>query len=114
MWRASSIAIPTAMSSPATCSASVTVRTLWSMRMLASHNGYHNWSAVLLTASVGMLSCSSIRSRSEYGNSSRRPRPPVATIANPLVFVIPISVALVVNQNSCRSSNASRKAAPSR
>src|SRR6516165_1992176 len=58
-----------------------------------------------------MLSCSSIRSRSEYGSSSRRPRPPVATMANPLVSVMPISPALVVSQNSCRSNSASRRAA---
>src|ERR1700719_2142999 len=61
-----------------------------------------------------MLACNIIRSRSEYGSSSRRPRPPVATIANPLVSVIPISVALLVSQNSCSSRIASRTAAGSR
>ncbi len=100
MWRASSIARPAEMSSPATRSASGTVRTLWSSRMLASHNGYHSSSATSPTTSAGMSSCSSIRSRSEYGSSSPRPRPPVATMANPLVAVMPISVALVVNQKS--------------
>ena len=113
MCRASSMARPAEMSSPATFSASGTVRTLWSMRMLASHNGYHSNSATWPTTSLGMLSCSSIRSRSEYGSSSPRPSPPVATIAKPLVAVMPISAAFVVSQNSCRSSSASRSAAES-
>src|SRR3954462_5594270 len=60
-----------------------------------------------------MLSCKSIKSRSEYGSSSPRPNPPVATIANPLVAVTPISVAFVVSQKSCKSSSASRSAAES-
>ena len=113
MWRTSSMARPAETSSPATCSASRTVRTLWSMRMFASHNGYHNESAICLTLSRGMLSCNSIKSRSEYGSSSPRPRPPVATIANPLVAVMPISMAFVVSQKSCKSSSASRSAAES-
>ena len=45
MCRASSMARPAEVSSPATFSASGTVRTLWSMRMFASHNGYHSASA---------------------------------------------------------------------
>jgi hypothetical protein len=40
---------------------------------LASHNGYHRFSAVSLTIFFGRLSCNSIRSRSEYGSGSRRP-----------------------------------------
>src|SRR5882762_7821561 len=60
-----------------------------------------------------MLSCNSIKSRSEYGSSSPRPSPPVATIAKPLVAVIPISVAFVVSQKSCKSSSASRSPAES-
>ena len=98
---------------PATLSASGTVRTLWSRRMLASHNGYHKPRRPRLTTFAGMLSCSSIRSRSEYGSNSPRPSPPVATMAKPLVSVIPISAAFVVSQNSCRSSSASRSAAES-
>ena len=113
MCRASSIAKPADMSSPATVSACSTVRTLWSMRMLASHRGYHSSSATSATMSVGMSSCTSVRSRSEYGNNSPRPSPPVATIANPLLAVMPISVALVVSQKSYRSSRASRSAADS-
>ena len=53
MWRTSSMASPAEMSSPATFSASATVRTLWSSRMLASHNGYHSFSATSLTTFVG-------------------------------------------------------------
>ena len=94
-------------------SASGTVRTLWSRRMLASHNGIPERSATWVTMSRGILSCTRIRSRSEYGSSSPRPSPPVATMANPLVGVMPISVAFVVSQNSCRSSSASRSAAES-
>ena len=65
MWRTSSIAMPADMSEPATCRASETVRTLWSSRMLASHSGYQSPSATSVTASSGMVSCSSMRSRSE-------------------------------------------------
>src|ERR1700730_12540233 len=63
--------------------------------------------------SRGMLSCNSIKSRSEYGSSTPRPSPPVATIAKPLVAVTPISVAFVVSQKSCKSSSASRSPAES-
>ena len=56
MCLASNIARPAEMSVPATVNASETVRTLWSSRMLASHNGYHSFSATSATTSSGRLS----------------------------------------------------------
>ena len=113
MWRASNMPRAAIMSELAMLTASLTVRTLWSSRMLASHSGYHSRSATCPSTSAGLPSCTSIKSRSEYGSSSRRPRPPTPTMAKPLVSVIPISAALAFNQDSCRSRHAWRSAAAS-
>ncbi len=109
--RASSMPSAAIMSPLATPSAPDTVRTLWSSRTLASHNGYHSASATRCSTSSDLLSCNSIRSRSEYGSSSWRPRPPMPTRAKPLSSAIPIWAALAANHDSCRSSQACRSSA---
>ena len=111
MWRASNMPRAAIMSLLATPSAPETVRTLWSSRTLASHNGYHSLSATRCSRSADLLSCNNIRSRSEYGSNSWRPSPPTPTMANPLLSVIPISAALAISQDSCRSCHACRSSA---
>src|SRR5262249_29108680 len=79
--RAYSSPSATLRSAAAACLASAGVRTEWSSRTPESQTGYQIRSA--MPEMPGTPSCSSSRSRSLPGSSSRRPNPPTASSATP-------------------------------
>ena len=98
--RASSRLSPAHTSEAATARHWSTVRTLWSRPIPESHSGYQSESARAARSRPGRLSWTSTRSRSEYGSTSRRPRPPRATSANPDPSPMPASEAMRASSRS--------------